>query len=84
MKNKEIAEMTNEELLLELQKIKSTNTINAVLVGVMVGIAIYSTVRNGLGILTFFPLFFIPMFTKKWAVQKALKTQIKERNIDHK
>lgn len=81
MKQKEPSEMTNEELSLELQKIKSTNIINAVIVGVMIGVAIYSTVKNGFGILTFFPLFFIPMFSKKWTFKKALENEIKERNI---
>ena len=81
MKQKEPSEMTNEELSLELQKIKSTNTINAVIVGVMIGVAIYSTVKNGFGILTFFPFFFIPMFSKKWTFKKALENEIKERNI---
>ncbi|MBF8457979.1 FUSC family protein [Kaistella sp. G5-32] len=80
MKQKEPSEMTAEELLIELQKIKSTNVINALLVGVMIGVAIYSTVRNGFGILTAFPLFFIPMFAKKWSYKKALEKESKERD----
>ncbi|KIA90159.1 hypothetical protein [Kaistella jeonii] len=81
MKQKEPAEMTAKELLIELQKIKSTNIINAVLVGVMIGVAIYSTVENGFGILTAFPLFFIPMFAKKWSYKKALEKELKERDL---
>ena len=73
--------MTTEELSVELQKIKSTNIVNAVLVGVMIGVAIYSTVKNGFGILSAFPLFFIPMFAKKWSYKKALEKELKERNL---
>ena len=73
MKQKEPSEMTTEELSVELQKIKSTNIVNAVLVGVMIGVAIYSTVKNGFGILSAFPLLFIPMFLKNGLIKKPLK-----------
>lgn len=75
------AEFTDQELLEETKKNKSGSIINAVLFGVMVGVATYSTVNNGLGILTFFPLLFIPMLTKNRARQKALDQEIKNRNL---
>ena len=81
MSQKELSEMTNEELLLEGKKIKSTNIINAVLFGVMIGIAAYSTIKNGLGILTFFPLLLIQMLLKNNARKKAFETELKERNL---
>lgn len=81
MKPKEVSELTDAELLQEVQKIKSTLIINAVLIGIMIGVATYSTVKNGLGILTFFPLFFIPLFTKNVTRKKAVDQQIKERNL---
>ena len=58
MKDSEIAALSNEELLNEKAKNKSGNITNAVLCGVIVGIAIYSTVKNGVGLFTFLPLFF--------------------------
>lgn len=81
MSQKELSEMTNEELLLEGKKIKSSNIINAVLFGVMIGIAAYSTIKNGLGILTFFPLLLIQMLLKNNARKKAFETELKERNL---
>ena len=81
MSQKELSEMTNEELLLEGKKIKSNNIINAVLFGVMIGIAAYSTIKNGLGILTFFPLLLIQMLLKNNARKKAFETELKERNL---
>ena len=58
MSQKELSELTNEDLLLEGKKIKSGNIMNAVLFGVMIGVATWSTVKYGLGIITFFPLLF--------------------------
>lgn len=81
MSQKELSEMTTEELLLEGKKIKSSNIINAVLFGVMIGIAAYSTIKNGLGILTFFPLLLIQMLLKNNARKKAFETELKERNL---
>jgi hypothetical protein len=50
---------------------KSTQFINAVLFGVMIGVATYSTVKNGFGILTFFPLLFHPNVGEKPFPQKS-------------
>lgn len=75
------SELTDQELILELKKIKSSLIVNAVLFGVMIGIATYSTVKNGFGILTFFPLFFVPMALKNRAYKKALENESKERNL---
>ncbi|WHF51578.1 FUSC family protein [Chryseobacterium gotjawalense] len=81
MKQKEPSELSDQELLQEVQKIKSALIVNAVLCSIMIGVATYSTVKNGLGILTFFPLFFIPVFTKNRARKKAVENQLKERNL---
>ncbi len=76
-----LSELTDEELLLEGKKIKSTNIVNAILFGVMIGVATYSTVKNGLGILTFFPLLFIQMLLKNNARKKAFESELKARNL---
>ena len=81
MSQKELSELTNEDLLLEGKKIKSGNIMNAVLFGVMIGVATWSTVRYGLGIITFFPLLFIQMLLKNNARRKAFENELKERNI---
>jgi hypothetical protein len=82
MIQKELSALSDEELLLEGKKIKSTAIVNAVLFGVMIGVAAYSTIKNGLGILTFFPLLFIQMLLKNNARKKALKMELKERNLN--
>ena len=81
MSQKELSELTNEDLLLEGKKIKSDNIMNAVLFGVMIGVATWSTVKYGLGIITFFPLLFIQMLLKNNARKKAFETELKNRNL---
>ena len=81
MIQKELSELTNEELLLEGKRIKSGNIVNAVLFGVMIGVATWSTVKYGLGIITFFPLLFIQMLLKNNARKKAFEKELKERNL---
>lgn len=54
---KEKSELTDQELLIESRKIKSNKVINAFLIGLMIGITIYSIVENGFGFFTLIPLF---------------------------
>ncbi|WP_417443862.1 FUSC family protein [Joostella sp.] len=42
MKKKQIKELTDEELLKESKKIKSTQIIDATLIGILIGILIFS------------------------------------------
>ena len=81
MIQKELSELSNEDLLLEGKKIKSGNIVNAVLFGVMIGVATWSTVKYGLGIITFFPVLFIQMLLKNNARKKAFEKELKERNL---
>jgi VIT1/CCC1 family predicted Fe2+/Mn2+ transporter len=57
MKEKELSELTDQELLDEAKKMKSTTLLNAVLIGVMIGVVVYSVVKNSWGFLTLIPLF---------------------------
>ncbi len=57
MTQDELAGLTDQELLQEIKKNKSTSLINAVMFGVMIGIAMYSTWKNGIGFFTLIPLF---------------------------
>lgn len=79
--NDKLSEKSTQELISERAKIKTALLTNAVMVGVLIGIAIYSTYTNGLSILTFFPLLFIPMFAKKAAGKKAIDKELKNRNV---
>lgn len=58
MKEKELSELTDQELLEEEKKIKSTAITNAVLVGFLIGIVFYGVTENGWGFFSLIPLFF--------------------------
>ncbi len=57
MEQKKLTALTDEELLIEAKKMKSTMILNALLIGFLVGIMVYSITKNGLGFLTLILLF---------------------------
>lgn len=57
----DLQDLTDEQLVKEEKKRKTSYLTYNVLLGIMIGVAIYSTVKKGLGFFTFFPLFFTPM-----------------------
>ena len=81
MKQKDLEKLTNEELLQEAKKIRSTNIFDAVAIGFLIGIAIFSVVKNGFGLLTFLPLVYIPIAVKNKTKNKALENLLRERNL---
>lgn len=60
---------------------KPTNLYDAVIFGFLVGIAIYSSVKNGFGLLTFLPLVYVPIAAKNKAKNKELANLLKERDL---
>ena len=82
MDQKELAELTDEELLAEAKIMKSSAILHAVLIGFMVGVIIYSVAKNTWGLLTLIPLFFIYRLTRKSKRNETLKQLLKERNLE--
>jgi hypothetical protein len=80
MNPEELSKLSNEQLLKEHQKLKSNSKTTAVIIGVFVGIAIYSAVRNGFGFFTFFPLFFAYILFKKNNI-KDIENEMQSRNL---
>lgn len=81
MEQKELSELTDQELLEEAKKMKSNFTFNAFLVGFLIGIVIYSVVVNSWGFFTLIPLFFIYKLVNHSKRQKAVEKLIQERNL---
>lgn len=81
MKQKELSELTDQELLDEAKKMKSASRINAVLIGFMIGIVVWSVVKNSLGFFALIPLFFAFKVFNKPKNDKALEKLLKERNL---
>ncbi len=81
MRQKKLAELTDEELLQESKKMKPTNLYDAVIFGFLIGIAIYSSVKNGFGLLTFIPLVYIPIAAKNKTKNKELEKLLEQRGL---
>ena len=81
MKQNKLAELTDEELLQEAKRTKPTKIYDAIIIGFLIGIAIYSFVKNGFGLLTFLPLVYLPIAGKNKMKNKGLEKLLKERNL---
>ncbi|MDC9722585.1 MAG: hypothetical protein PSN34_07405 [Urechidicola sp.] len=81
MENKEFADLNNEQLLEEKKKIQYNKTINATIIGLCIGIAVFSAVKNGFKFFTFFLLLLTYPFIKNGKKTKALEKELKSRNL---
>jgi hypothetical protein len=83
MNQKELSELTDQELLDEAKKMKSTSIVNALLIGFLMGIVFYSLAKNSWGLVTLIPLYFVYKMINdpKNKRSKSLETLLKERNL---
>lgn len=81
MKQEELSDLTEAELLQKKKKIKSSNIFHAFLIGLFIGIAVYSVVKNGIGFATFFPLIFVYFLMRNGKKSKALEDELNSRDI---
>ena len=82
MTERKLSELTDEELLQEAKKMKSNSILNAVLIGFLFGIVVYSVVKNTLGFLTLIPLFLAYKLVNKSNHNKQeLENLLNERNL---
>ena len=81
MASKEPAELTNEELLLETKRLRPTKIMDAVLIGALIGIATYSSVKNGIGLLSFLPLVYLPIAARNRTKLAKVEALLKQRGL---
>ncbi len=83
MDNKELAQLTDEELLEEAKKLKSFSIGNAFMIGFLLGIVIYSLVKSTFGLLMLIPLYFVYKIINdpKNKRYKDLEILLKQRNL---
>lgn len=81
MKQEELSELADQELLDKAKKMRSASIINALIIGFMVGIIIYSVVENNVGFLTLIPLFIIYKVFNHSKNYDALKKIVEERGL---
>ena len=75
MKLDYLTELSDQELLQKIKKVKNNEIIDAAIVGFTIGIAIYGAVKNGLELFTFLPLILALVIIKN---SKNIKILIKE------
>ncbi|MBF6607381.1 MAG: FUSC family protein [Flavobacterium sp.] len=77
-----LSEMTDQELLLEAKRMRSTSLTNAVLIGFLIGVIIYGVVNDSIGFLAIIPLFMIYKLVNSTKYKRTeLQNLLKERNI---
>jgi uncharacterized membrane protein YfcA len=83
MDKKQLKELTDKELLDEAKKMKSTQIIDATLIGVLFGILIYSIIAGNFtiffGILLLYAIY--KLANKEKYKREELKNLLKERNL---
>ncbi|RKD88161.1 hypothetical protein [Mangrovibacterium diazotrophicum] len=82
MEQKELPQLTDQELLEEAKNLKSAAITNDVLIGVLIGIVIYSILKSSFGFLTLIPLFLIyKLVNNSKYDKKELENLLAERNL---
>lgn len=81
MKQKELAACSDEELLKLAKEMERTPVYDAVIIGLLAGVAIYSAANNGIGILSFLPLVYFPIAGRNRAKKKEVEALLEERGL---
>ncbi len=78
MKPESLTELSSQELLQKIKKTKINKLIDATIVGITIGISIYSAVKNGIGFSTFFPLALAYLIVRNSANNKIIEIEIQK------
>jgi hypothetical protein len=82
MEEKELTKLSDEDLLKYAKTIKNTKLFDSMAIGLLVGISIYSSVKNGFGLLTFLPLVYLPIAKRNNSKRQNVEKFLKERNLN--
>ncbi|MCB0662814.1 MAG: hypothetical protein KDC24_08740 [Saprospiraceae bacterium] len=83
MTAEQFKDLSDDQLLEEAKKMKQAQIIHAVLIGLMIGVALYSIFKNGFGFFVFLILYFTFKVLHKPQRNKALKEVLDERGIQY-
>lgn len=83
MNTDNFSDMPDHELLHEAKKIRSSAITNALFIGFLIGIILFSVFKNKWGIVTLIPLYLVYKLAKtpKNDKSKALEEQLQKRNL---
>jgi hypothetical protein len=76
MKPQNLSELSDQEILQQIKKIKNTKLIDATLVGLTIGVVVYSATVNGFDFFTFFPLVITYVIVRNSANTKILENEL--------
>jgi len=77
-----LRELSDDELKREVKKLKNQGTIDAVIVGFLIGVVIYSVVKGTFGWLMLIPICFVYKLIKKPQFKKKeVEAIMKERGL---
>ncbi len=78
MKNEYLTELNEQELIQKVKKIRANKIIDATIVGVTIGIAIYSAVKNGFGFSTFFSILLVYLIIRNSKTNNILEKEVEK------
>lgn len=81
MKQQDLSALTDQELLDKAKRMKYNPVVNALLIGVMIGVIVYSILKSTIGLLTLIPLVFIFKLVNKGEEKKAIEKELTARNL---
>lgn len=82
MPQKPLSELSDQELLKEAQNQKATNILDAFIIGLLVGVIVYSVINKSWGVLTIIPVYLIyKLVNKPKYGHTELKKMLSERNL---
>lgn len=85
MKSENLTELSDQELLQKIKKVKANKMLDAAIIGTTIGVVVYSAVKNGFTFFTFIPLILTYLMVKNSAKNKLLEQELQKelatRNI---
>jgi hypothetical protein len=78
---KEWHDITDEDLLAEEKRTRSYRTYDAVIIGFLIGVALYSIANKGFGLLTFLPLVYLPIAGRNRKRRQELMKELDNRGL---
>lgn len=81
MDKEALNKISDADLLSEVKRNRKYKTYDSVIFGFLVGVAIYSTVNNGFGLMTFLPLVYLPIAGKNRKRYDTMKNELLNRGL---
>lgn len=81
MKQKDLSQLNDEALIAKGSSTKKTFMYDALIIGFLIGIGLYGTVKNGFGLLTFLPFIYFPIAGRNKRNRAEVKAEMQKRNL---